>query len=85
MSCNIDNQLVERLLRGELQLTEAKAHRPELKILAVDLPTGLDADTGNVDPACVTADVTMTMATGSAECAWLLQGQRSPSVYLWRH
>ena len=24
--CNIDNQLVERLLRGELQLTEAEAH-----------------------------------------------------------
>jgi len=31
-------------------------------IIAVDLPSGLDADTGAVDPACLYADKTVTMA-----------------------
>jgi NAD(P)H-hydrate epimerase len=30
-------------------------------ILALDLPTGLNADTGKVDPACLTADVTVAL------------------------
>lgn len=34
-------------------------HRPLL--LALDLPTGLNADTGAVDPACPSADVTVTL------------------------
>lgn len=43
-------------------LKDTQTNRPMLKTLAVDLPTGLDADTGQVDPLCPTADVTMTMA-----------------------
>ena len=31
------------------------------KLIAVDLPTGLSADTGEVDPACPRADVTVTL------------------------
>ncbi|MCH7653953.1 MAG: NAD(P)H-hydrate epimerase [Chloroflexi bacterium] len=31
------------------------------KLIAVDLPTGLNADTGEVDPACPRADVTVTL------------------------
>ncbi len=31
------------------------------KLIAVDLPTGLNADTGEVDPACPRADVTITL------------------------
>ena len=30
-------------------------------LLALDLPTGLDADTGQVDPACATADLTVAL------------------------
>ena len=30
-------------------------------VFALDLPTGLDADTGAVDPACLTADVTLAL------------------------
>jgi NAD(P)H-hydrate epimerase len=30
-------------------------------LFAVDVPTGLDADTGQVDPHCVAADVTLTL------------------------
>ncbi|MDP2935433.1 MAG: NAD(P)H-hydrate dehydratase [Dehalococcoidia bacterium] len=35
--------------------------RPNLKLVALDLPTGLDADTGAVDPACVPAGLTVTL------------------------
>ena len=44
-----------------LALAEVRAARPELRLLAVDVPSGLDADTGAVDPATVPADVTVTL------------------------
>ncbi|MFO8101470.1 MAG: NAD(P)H-hydrate dehydratase [Dehalococcoidia bacterium] len=39
-----------------------KIDRPALKILAVDLPSGLDADTGAIDPAAIIPDLTITFA-----------------------
>lgn len=47
--------LLERLRR-------ARESRLRPRLLAVDLPTGLDADTGAVDPYCVAADQTVTFA-----------------------
>ncbi len=44
-----------------LRLNESKMRRPELRIIALDLPTGLDADTGAVDPATPYADNTVTL------------------------
>ena len=41
-------------------LGEARASSQPPKVLAVDLPTGLDADGGGVDPLTVAADVTVT-------------------------
>ena len=35
------------------QVAVAKKERPELKIIALDLPSGLDSDSGAVDPACL--------------------------------
>jgi hydroxyethylthiazole kinase-like uncharacterized protein yjeF len=35
---------------------------PNLTVVSVDLPSGLDADTGAVDEACLFADVTITLA-----------------------
>ena len=35
-------------------------HTPSMPILALDLPTGMNADTGEVDPACPQADITVT-------------------------
>ena len=35
---------------------------PQLKVVAVDLPSGLDSDSGAADPACPFADVTITLA-----------------------
>jgi len=38
-----------------------KKKRPDLRIIALDLPSGLDADTGAVDAACLYADYTITL------------------------
>jgi NAD(P)H-hydrate epimerase len=43
------------------RVAAAKCSRPGLKILAIDLPSGLDADTGVADPACLFADLTITL------------------------
>ncbi len=39
----------------------AQARQPRLRIIALDLPSGLDADTGAADPACLYADNTITL------------------------
>lgn len=44
------------------RVNATKIERPALKILAVDLPSGLNADTGEVDPVTPTADLTVTFA-----------------------
>jgi hydroxyethylthiazole kinase-like uncharacterized protein yjeF len=44
-----------------LELAQARARRGDLRVLALDLPTGLNADTGAVDPVCPAADVTVTL------------------------
>ena len=46
------------ILRG---LYEARVRRPEMRLVAVDVPTGLDADSGAADPACVAADLTISL------------------------
>jgi len=42
-------------------VSRAKKKQPGLRIIALDLPSGLDADTGEVDPACLYADETITL------------------------
>ncbi|MBI2829615.1 MAG: NAD(P)H-hydrate dehydratase [Chloroflexi bacterium] len=42
-------------------VTTTKEKRPDLKIIALDLPSGLNADTGAIDPACLYADYTITL------------------------
>ena len=44
-----------------LKLKEARARNKRLKVVALDLPSGLNADTGAVDDACVAADLTITL------------------------
>ena len=43
------------------KVAEVKARRPQMKIVAVDLPSGLSADTGAVDKSCLYADYTITL------------------------
>jgi len=45
-----------------LAVAAAKASNGGMQVIAVDLPSGLDADTGAVDDACFTADLTVTFA-----------------------
>ncbi len=54
----IDGVLAEVLDR----LRAARGRTLPPRLLAVDLPTGLDADTGAADPRCVAADGTVTLA-----------------------
>ena len=42
-----------------LRLDAARERRPAMAVMALDVPTGMDADTGQVDPACPRADVTV--------------------------
>jgi len=44
-----------------LRRISAKYQPGRQTIVAVDLPSGLDADTGTVDPACPSANVTLTL------------------------
>jgi hydroxyethylthiazole kinase-like uncharacterized protein yjeF len=44
------------------RVAEERRHRQNLRIVAVDLPTGLNADTGEVDPGTIPVDVTITLA-----------------------
>ena len=50
--------LLEETLRT---LSDVRAAKPASRLLALDLPTGLDSDTGEVDPACVASDVTVAL------------------------
>ncbi len=44
------------------QVRQEREKRADLRIVSVDLPTGLNADTGEVDPGAVHADTTITFA-----------------------
>ncbi len=44
-----------------LKVMEAKEKNRNLRLVAVDLPSGLNADTGAVDAACPAADFTVTL------------------------
>ncbi|TET69022.1 MAG: NAD(P)H-hydrate dehydratase [Dehalococcoidia bacterium] len=44
------------------KVSQAKRKTPFLHVIAVDLPSGLDADNGAVDPACPYIDNTITLA-----------------------
>jgi NAD(P)H-hydrate epimerase len=50
-----------RLREVMQEVGKAKEERPSVHILALDLPSGLDADTGRVDDACPYADLTVTL------------------------
>ena len=54
----IEGTLKEVLTR----VAAAKKEHPELFIIAVDVPSGLDSDTGAVDPSCPYVDATVTLA-----------------------
>jgi hydroxyethylthiazole kinase-like uncharacterized protein yjeF len=44
-----------------IRVIATKEKRPELCLIAVDMPSGLDANTGAVDPSCPYANATITL------------------------
>lgn len=44
-----------------LLLAEIRTARPDLTNVAIDIPSGMDADSGNADPACPAVDITLSM------------------------
>ena len=44
-----------------LLISEVKARRPDMTTIAVDVPSGMDADSGSADPACPAVDITLAM------------------------
>lgn len=48
-------QLLQRVL-------QEREHRDTLHVVAIDLPTGVNADTGDVDPGTIPNDMTITLA-----------------------
>src|SRR5216683_8452759 len=44
------------------RVRQERERRETLRVVAVDLPTGLNADTGEVDPGTIPADITITLA-----------------------
>lgn len=46
-----------------LRAAAAKGKRRNLRVIALDIPSGLDPDTGAVDPACLVADLTITLSS----------------------
>jgi ADP-dependent NAD(P)H-hydrate dehydratase / NAD(P)H-hydrate epimerase len=44
------------------RIRQEREKRDSLRVVAVDLPTGLNADTGEVDPGTIHADITITLA-----------------------
>jgi NAD(P)H-hydrate epimerase len=53
---------LEGVFKKVLEKTAAEKLKRNIFIVAVDLPSGMDADTGAVDPACPYADLTITLA-----------------------
>ncbi|GLV57429.1 bifunctional ADP-dependent (S)-NAD(P)H-hydrate dehydratase/NAD(P)H-hydrate epimerase [Dictyobacter sp. S3.2.2.5] len=44
------------------RVKDERARRADLRLVAIDLPTGLNADTGEVDPGSIAMDTTITLA-----------------------
>jgi hydroxyethylthiazole kinase-like uncharacterized protein yjeF len=68
-NCVIDGLLgtgkmrpLEGVFKRVLENVNIMKKEGKLKIVAIDLPSGMDADTGAVDPACPYADLTVTLA-----------------------
>ncbi len=55
-----------RPIKGDIKdiltrVRDAKKQRPAMKIVAVDLPSGVDSDSGAADPSTLAADMTITL------------------------
>ena len=68
-TCVIDGLLgtgklrpLEGIFKQVLEKVGTAKQKTKIKVIAIDLPSGMDADTGALDPACPYADLTVTLA-----------------------
>jgi hydroxyethylthiazole kinase-like uncharacterized protein yjeF len=54
--------LVDNMRMLLQRVEQERAKRDTLRVIAIDLPTGVNADTGEVDPSALHADTTITLA-----------------------
>jgi NAD(P)H-hydrate epimerase len=54
--------LVDDMRRLLQRVEQERTKRDTLRVVAIDLPTGINADTGEVDPGALHADITITLA-----------------------
>jgi ADP-dependent NAD(P)H-hydrate dehydratase / NAD(P)H-hydrate epimerase len=64
------------------EVNEAGKLRPDLRVIALDLPSGLDADTGAVDPSTPFADNTITLGFPKAGLFNLPGAERAGRISL---
>ena len=53
---------LEGMFKQVLEKVNRKKEKRDIAVIAVDLPSGMDADTGAINPTCLYADVTVTLA-----------------------
>ena len=63
------SRAIEGSVRDALnKVADARGRRDGLKVVAVDVPSGLDSDTGEADAATVAADVTVALGSVKRGC-----------------
>jgi NAD(P)H-hydrate epimerase len=56
------SRTIEGVIKQVLtKVVAAKQERPELCVVAVDMPSGMDADNGTIDDSCPYVDITVTL------------------------
>ncbi len=53
---------LEGVFKQVLEKVNAAKQENKIKVIAIDLPSGMDADNGDIDPDCPSADLTVTLA-----------------------
>jgi len=72
----LDGQIAEILQRARARLESGRAP----KVISVDLPTGVDADTGAADPLALSADLTVTFGVAKLGLYTLPGSERAGRV-----
>jgi len=54
--------LVDDMRRLLQRVEQERTQRDTMRVIAIDLPTGINADTGEVDPGALHTDITITLA-----------------------
>ena len=68
------------------QVRDERQKRADLRVIAVDLPTGVNADTGEADEGAIAADLTITLGLSEAGplfLSWSRAGGRPAGRRYW--